>query len=89
MGGLQGLDPCTNLHFAAMILREQILVHGATWRAVAGYNGADAYAPRVFRRYCLAADDEQCRDPHTLRDLLCLPLASTHAVWRASRPAGW
>src|SRR5687768_7573190 len=36
---IRALDPCTNLHLAGIILREQIHIHGPTWRAVAGYNG--------------------------------------------------
>jgi soluble lytic murein transglycosylase-like protein len=73
---LQGLDPCTNLHLAGVILSEQIRVHGPTWRAVAGYNGTLPYAARVFKVYCAGSPEPECRRPLLIADLLCRRLPS-------------
>lgn len=72
---IQALNPCANLHFAGVILREQIKIHGSTWKAVAGYNGALTYAPRVYRVYCAQVPDAlHCRTQVTLAQLLSYPL---------------
>ncbi len=34
------LAPCTNLHVAGLVLRENLDRHGYTWQALAGYNGS-------------------------------------------------
>ena len=49
---LDALEPCTNLHLAATVLKEQIEKHGDTWRAIAGYNGSVKYIPRVWKAFC-------------------------------------
>jgi len=85
---VRALDPCTNLRLAGMILREQIAMHGSTWRAVAGYNGALAYVPRVQRVYCAhVADTSSCRHSRPLSELLCdpIPVAQTERYYRVFR----
>lgn len=82
---VRALDPCTNLRLAGLILREQIAIHGRTWRAVAGYNGALAYVPRVQRVYCAGVTDtSSCRPSRRLSELLCepLPIAQTERYYR-------
>ncbi len=49
---LDALEPCTNLHLAAIVLGEQIKKHGYTWGAIAGYNGSVKYIPRVWKALC-------------------------------------
>lgn len=87
---IRALDACTNLRLAAMILREQIRVHGPTWKAVAGYNGAVTYAPKVYRAYCARVpDDATCRTAHPLAQLLCepIPVSRTAQYYRVfARP---
>ena len=39
------LDPCTNLRYAAMILRESIDRHGYNWKAIERYNGVNPHYP--------------------------------------------
>lgn len=82
---VQALDPCTNLRLAGIVLREQIRIHGPTWRAVAGYNGALAYVPKVRRVFCSRVPDAPgCELPHPLSVLLCepLPIAQTERYYR-------
>lgn len=75
MAPIRALDPCTNLHFAGIILREQIGRHGPTWRAVAGYNGALSYVPKVRRVYCARMSDAlDCHRSVPLSELLCEPI---------------
>lgn len=75
MAPIRALDPCTNLHFAGIILREQIGRHGPTWRAVAGYNGALSYVPKVRRVYCARMSDAlDCHRAVPLSELLCEPI---------------
>jgi len=72
---LHALDACMNLRLAAIILREQIRAHGPTWRAVAGYNGALTYVPKVHRIYCSRfAEGSSCRRLLSLSELLCEPI---------------
>jgi soluble lytic murein transglycosylase-like protein len=72
---LLALDACMNLRLAAIILREQIRMHGPTWRAVAGYNGALTYVPKVHRNYCSRfGAGSSCRKPLPLSELLCEPI---------------
>ncbi|WP_447979392.1 lytic transglycosylase domain-containing protein [Candidatus Nitrospira bockiana] len=81
----RALDPCTNLRLAGIILGEQIRVHGRTWRAVAGYNGALSYVPKVHRAYCRdLPGSAPCRRRLGLSELLCepLPLAETQRYYR-------
>lgn len=82
---IRALDPCTNLRLAATILREQIKVHGGTWRAVAGYNGSLAYVPKVHRWYCNELPGTtSCRRPLRPAELLCepLPFGQTQRYYR-------
>jgi Transglycosylase SLT domain len=82
---IRALDPCTNLRLAAIILREQIQIHGPTWRAVAGYNGALAYVPKVHRVYCAHVPDSAgCHAALPLPHLLCepLPFSQTERYYR-------
>jgi len=75
ISALHALDACMNLRLAAIILREQIRVHGPTWRAVAGYNGALTYVPRVHRIYCSRfGTGSSCRKSLSLSELLCEPI---------------
>jgi hypothetical protein len=87
---VRALDPCTNLRMAAMVLREQIHIHGPTWKAVAGYNGAATYAPKVYRAYCTRVpDDAACQAARPLSQLLCepIPVSRTAQYYRVfSRP---
>lgn len=77
---VQALDPCVNLHLAGIILQEQIRIHGPTWKAVAGYNGAPNYAPRVHRVYCSQVPHGAgCHAPPPLPHLLCDPLPGFEA----------
>jgi Transglycosylase SLT domain len=72
---IKALDPCSNLYLAGVILKEQIRIHGSTWKAVAGYNGALTYAPRVYRAYCSQVPDAlHCRTRVPLPHLLSYPL---------------
>ena len=72
---LHALDACMNLRLAGIILREQIRAHGPTWRAVAGYNGALTYVPKVHRIYCSRfGAGASCRKPLSLSELLCEPM---------------
>jgi soluble lytic murein transglycosylase-like protein len=72
---IQALDPCSNLHLAGLILREQIKIHGSNWEAVAGYNGSLTYAPRVYRAYCAQVPTAlHCRTQVPLSHLLSYPL---------------
>ena len=71
---LRALDPCTNLYLAGLILREQIKIHGRTWKAVAGYNGRSVYAARVHRALCAGSHDGVGCRSHRLSDVLCEPL---------------
>jgi len=72
---LHALDACMNLRLAAIILREQIRTHGPTWRAVAGYNGALTYVPKVHRVYCSRFEEgSSCRRLLSLSELLCEPI---------------
>lgn len=85
---VRALDPCTNLHFAGVILREQIGRHGATWRAVAGYNGALSYVPKVRRVYCARVpDSSDCHRAVPLSELLCepIPVSQTERYFRVVR----
>ena len=82
---IRALDACTNLRLAGLILREQITVHGPTWRAVAGYNGALAYVPKVHRVYCAQVPDAAgCDKTLPLKNLLCepIPVAQTERYYR-------
>jgi hypothetical protein len=73
----RALQPCVNLYLAGLILREQIRIHGRTWKAIAGYNGALTYAPRVHRIYCTHAPHvESCGKIVSLPHLLSHPLRS-------------
>ncbi|MGH7230515.1 MAG: transglycosylase SLT domain-containing protein [Nitrospiraceae bacterium] len=75
LSSLHALDPCANLHLASLILREQIKLRGRTWKAVAGYNGAVTYVPKVYRAYCLQVPDAlHCRSQVQLSHLLSYPL---------------
>jgi len=85
---IQALDPCTNLRLAGIILREQINAHGPTWRAVAGYNGALTYVPKVHRVFCSQVPDAaSCHLSLPLSALLCepLPIAQTERYYRVFR----
>lgn len=85
---VRALDPCTNLHFAGVILREQMRRHGATWRAVAGYNGALSYVPKVRRVYCdHVPDASDCHRAFPLSELLCepIPVSQTERYVRVFR----
>ncbi|MEP6888840.1 MAG: transglycosylase SLT domain-containing protein [Nitrospirales bacterium] len=82
---VRALDPCTNLYFAGVILREQMGRHGATWRAVAGYNGALSYVPKVRRVYCAHVPDaSDCHRALPLSELLCepIPVSQTERYFR-------
>lgn len=88
IASVRALDPCTNLRFAGAILREQILRHGATWRAVAGYNGALSYVPKVRRVYCAHVPDaSDCHRALPLSELLCepIPVSQTERYVRVFR----
>jgi soluble lytic murein transglycosylase-like protein len=88
IAAVRALDPCTNLHFAGVILREQIGRHGATWRAVAGYNGALSYVPKVRRVYCAHVPDaSDCHRALPLLELLCepIPVSQTERYYRVFR----
>jgi soluble lytic murein transglycosylase-like protein len=75
LSSLHALEPCANLHLASVILREQIKLHGRTWKAIAGYNGAVTYAPKVFRAYCIQVPDAlHCRSRVPVSHLLSYPL---------------
>jgi soluble lytic murein transglycosylase-like protein len=39
------LEPCTNLRYAARILRESIDRHGYNWKAIERYNGVNPHYP--------------------------------------------
>ncbi len=85
---VRALDPCTNLHFAGIILREQIGRHGATWRAVAGYNGALSYVPKVRKVYCAHMPDASgCHRALPLLELLCepIPVSQTERYYKVFR----
>src|SRR5690349_7796981 len=85
---VRALDPCTNLHFAGIILREQIGRHGPTWRAVAGYNGALSYVPKVRRVYCAHMPDSSgCHRALPLAELLCepIPVSQTERYYNVFR----
>jgi soluble lytic murein transglycosylase-like protein len=85
---VRALDPCTNLHFAGVILREQMRRHGPTWRAVAGYNGALSYVPKVRRAYCVIVPDaSDCHRALPLSELLCepIPVSQTERYYRVFR----
>ena len=72
---VHALNPCANLHLASVILDEQIKLHGRTWKAVAGYNGARAYAQKVYRVYCPRVSETlHCRHHVPLSHLLSYPL---------------
>jgi type IV secretion system protein VirB1 len=44
------LDPCTNVRYAARILRESIDRHGYNWKAIERYNGINPEYPwKVYR----------------------------------------
>lgn len=80
LSSIQALDPCANLHLASVILREQIKIHGRTWKAVGGYNGAPTYAAKVYRAYCAHVPEAlHCHVRIPLSHLLTypLPLAQT------------
>jgi len=88
MASVRALDPCTNLHFAGIILREQIRRHGPTWRAVAGYNGALSYVPKVRKVYCTRMPDaSDCRRTLPLSELLCepIPVSQTERYYKVFR----
>ena len=88
MASVRALDPCTNLHFAGIILREQIGRHGPTWRAVAGYNGALSYVSKVRKVYCTRmADASDCRRTLSLSELLCepIPVSQTERYYKVFR----
>lgn len=88
IASVRALDPCTNLHFAGAILREQIRRYGATWRAVAGYNGALPYVPKVRRVYCThVPDSAPCHRTLPLSELLCepIPVSQTERYYRVFR----
>lgn len=88
IASIRALDPCTNLHFAGIILREQIGRHGPTWRAVAGYNGALSYVPKVRRVYCAHMPDVSgCHRALPLSELLCepIPVAQTERYYKVFR----
>lgn len=88
MASVRALDPCTNLRFAGVILREQMARHGATWRAVAGYNGALSYVPKVRRVYCAHVPDaSDCHPALPLSELLCepIPVSQTERYYRVFR----
>ena len=75
LSSLHALEPCANLHLASVILREQIKLHGRTWKAIAGYNGAVTYAPKVYRAYCAQVPGAlHCRSRVPLSNLLSYPL---------------
>lgn len=85
---IRALDPCTNLHLAGVILREQINAYGPTWRAVAGYNGALSYVPKVRRVYCAHVPDSSgCHRALPLSELLCepIPVSQTERYVRVFR----
>ncbi|HKN88356.1 MAG TPA: transglycosylase SLT domain-containing protein [Nitrospiraceae bacterium] len=88
MASVHALDPCTNLRFAGIILREQIGRHGPTWRAVAGYNGALAYVPKVRKIYCARMPDASaCDRILPLSELLCepIPVSQTERYYKVFR----
>jgi hypothetical protein len=88
IASIRALDPCTNLHFAGIILREQIGRYGPTWRAVAGYNGALSYVPKVRRVYCAhMPDGSGCHRALPLSELLCepIPVAQTERYYKVFR----
>jgi len=88
MASIRALDPCTNLQFAGIILREQIGRHGPTWRAVAGYNGALSYVPKVRRVYCAHMPDApDCNRALPLSELLCepIPVSRTERYYKVFR----
>lgn len=54
------LSPCTNLHVAGLVLRENLERHGYTWQALAGYNGSvgsSTYIELVYRNLCRRSPD--------------------------------
>jgi soluble lytic murein transglycosylase-like protein len=88
IAAVRALDPCTNLHFAGIILREQIGRHGPTWRAVAGYNGALTYVPKVRHVYCARMPDASgCHRALSLSELLCepIPVSQTERYYNVFR----
>jgi hypothetical protein len=88
IASVRALDPCTNLHLAGVILREQISRYGPTWRAVAGYNGALSYVPKVRRVYCAhVPDSSSCHPILRLSELLCepIPVAQTERYYKVFR----
>lgn len=88
MGSIRALDPCTNLHFAGIILREQIGRHGPTWRAVAGYNGALSYVAKVRQVYCAHMPEASgCDRALPLSELLCepIPVSQTERYYKVFR----
>lgn len=46
------LHPCTNLYMSSVILRETLDRHGYRWKAIAAYNGSDAYIGLVWNNLC-------------------------------------
>ena len=88
IAAVRALDPCTNLHLAGLILREQIHRYGTTWRAVAGYNGAVSYVPKVRRVYCAhVPGSSSCHTSLPLSELLCepIPVAQTERYYNVFR----
>jgi hypothetical protein len=72
----QLFEPCRNLTAASHILHEQILRHGKTWQALAGYNGSVGST-----KYIATVHGHLCRQTPSLcrgsRFLWSLPLPDT------------
>lgn len=62
------LRPCTNIHLAGIILRENLDRHGRVWQAIAGYNGSvgsTKYIDRVWENLCRQDHARPCHtSPH-------------------------
>jgi hypothetical protein len=68
------LHPCTNIHLAGQILRENLERHGFIWRAIAGYNGSVGST-----KYTDLVWDNLCRQD---RSRACQTTAAAHAAQR-------
>lgn len=68
------LRPCTNIHLAGQILRENLDRHGFVWQAIAGYNGSVGST-----KYIDLVWDNLCRQD---RSRACQTTASAHSARR-------
>lgn len=58
------LRPCTNIHLAGHILRENLDRHGRVWQAIAGYNGSvgsTKYIDLVWDNLCRQDQSRACQ----------------------------